>query len=597
MNPSGAFLLDASTIDAVIQVFYTSPSRALVWFDRLRLFAHYPPDRTASVAGRVGKSSGRGGWHAGPDDKEHPDALVTRFWVGAVWHGVYAYRGQSIEEFISDEFKVLAATRSEALLAPRIREVARIAKAWGADFHAALARRRVLLQADPSKSLIEQLAVAADHHPNIDDFAAAFSRFYGAYQTRGRPLTLDVVTAANVRAFLTQSRYGVLPSTLPEERETGRQTRRQTAPSETASASARGRKRRRSRPSRGTEAPVAPPRPPTVGEHGARDEMRNAEASRPIIASVIDVQPPDEQELQQVEEEQVDDQRNRLSREHNARETHNAETLGLSAATAIDVDMLEEHGLELVEEEQVDGRMNHPSREHDARETRNVKTSMSTIDVDMSDEHGPEQAEEGQVDDPVDGPSSFAHPQPGTTDEQTPAPAPASAAPIINASPANDDSEDQTTPHQRAAALLIKLDDCQAACRAAEATVEYAQECLAAAQAVYDENRDKLCSTLELPSSSSPLDVDALHAEIAVLDDRIRIKTERLAGIAEVMAGRPSGNTSVYARAIEEEVGRLERGRAEAVERRAFLRGVVEKVEVLRGGQGDGNGGEEDLVE
>ncbi|KAF9693975.1 hypothetical protein EKO04_008084 [Ascochyta lentis] len=179
-------------VAAAIDDFAASPQRGLAAFERLRSAAQ--PIHGEVLARKRGR---RGGWHAGRDDKENADALVTRFWVAAVYHGLHAHLEQSIEEFVG--------AAAGPLLAPRIRGVARVSETWGADFWAVLRRQGIHLQSDPSNSLVDQLAATARYYDDIEVFAADFTPFYTSHHTRGRPASVNVVTATNVKNFLTWS--------------------------------------------------------------------------------------------------------------------------------------------------------------------------------------------------------------------------------------------------------------------------------------------------------------------------------------------------------------------------------------------------------
>lgn len=187
--------LTPEAVEEAIDAFAKGLSEADDAFDRLSPLAH-----SAAALLPPRKAGRKGGYHAGSDDKHKPEALVRRFWVAAVYHGIHVLRGLTIEQFIADEL----ALKLKSWLDP----IKNIARFWGDFFCSDFAcyGSGITLQKGPAKSLLEQLSVAAEKFQDRDDFLRAFHHFWvnyekGGLNKGGRHLT-DTVTAATVQQFL-----------------------------------------------------------------------------------------------------------------------------------------------------------------------------------------------------------------------------------------------------------------------------------------------------------------------------------------------------------------------------------------------------------
>ncbi|KAF2648426.1 hypothetical protein K491DRAFT_763079 [Lophiostoma macrostomum CBS 122681] len=200
--PSDPIDFDADTLASAIALFARSDPAAITQrFPALAAAAKAAAREEKALAATQPKR--RLGWRAGRDASFHD--LEHRFWGAALFHSVFAHASLTPAEFLTLhlphlEFESIGP--NTATLEAKAHYIVRIVDKWGQGFWKALASRGVVLQRDPSKNLIEQLAKVADDTTR-DDFATRLPSFLAQVEPiRVRTPHRDI-TCTIVKEFVT----------------------------------------------------------------------------------------------------------------------------------------------------------------------------------------------------------------------------------------------------------------------------------------------------------------------------------------------------------------------------------------------------------
>jgi hypothetical protein len=204
---------DAEALAAAVVLFARS--------DPLEITAKFPPlaaavkdaaseatdssHETSAAAHSHGRGGPRVARGASFHDFEH------RFWGASLFHSVFAHFGLKPAEFVALHLPALslAAVDRTGTLEAKVQLTLWIINKWGEGFWSRLAKQGVVLQRDPSKNLVEQLAKLADDL-SCDKFATGLLDFLARSEpNRYRRIRneIPITVVRNFAAFYRQRQF------------------------------------------------------------------------------------------------------------------------------------------------------------------------------------------------------------------------------------------------------------------------------------------------------------------------------------------------------------------------------------------------------